>query len=350
MKRVIWASILLVLAGIFMPLVFMGDGEAIKEREALPSEILETSPAPTSENPVTPSEEPLTPSEKPVGQAAEKRDEEIIFNLSDSGKVYETNMAEYLPYAIAAEMPVSFEAEALKAQAVAARTYAVYCTEHENPKHPDADVCTDAGCCLAYMDEKALRGSWGESFETNMAIARAAAKDTDGQVLTYENEPILASFHSSSAGMTEEGSELWGDVPYLAAVKSPETAEDVPNFVTTVEVTPENFKESIHLLYPDTAFGEDPSAWVGERELDESGRVRYIAISGATLSGSEMRKLFSLRSTAFTLEYNGAAFVFTVTGYGHGLGLSQYGANVMARGGSSYSEILLHYYPQTELG
>lgn len=337
MKKLIWASVLLTMAGLLMPLVFMSGSVSAAEE----SNNIQASAEPL--------ESPAVPSESPPGQASGEKDEEIRFTLLENGEVRETSMAEYLPYAVAAEMPVTFEKEALRAQAVAARTYAIYCTEHENPKHPEADVCTDAGCCLAYLDEKALRGNWGENFEDNMAIAKAAAADTDGQTLTFENEPILASFHSSSAGMTEAGSELWGNVPYLASVKSPETADDVPNYITTVEVSPENFKESILLLYPSTVFGEDASAWIGERELDESGRVRYISVSGSTLTGSEMRKLFSLRSTAFTLEYNGSAFVFTVTGYGHGLGMSQYGADVMARKGFTYSEILLHYYPQTNL-
>jgi stage II sporulation protein D len=265
------------------------------------------------------------------------------------GDVRSVSMAEYLPNAVAAEMPVSFEPQALRAQAVAARTYIIYCTRHTNPKHPEANLCTDSGCCLAWLDETELRAGWGESFETNMALMDAACTETDGRMLVYDGAPILATFHSSSAGFTEDGAELWGAVPYLTSVASPETSEEVPNFVTTVEVAPENFRESIKLLYPDTPFGEDPAGWLGGTELDGSGRVRKVEVCGVPLTGSEMRSLFALRSTAFTLEYNGAAFVFTVTGYGHGLGLSQYGANAMAKIGSDYEEILAHYYPGATL-
>ena len=132
-------------------------------------------------------------------------------------------------------------------------------------------------------------------------------------------------------------------------MNSPETENDVPDYVTTVEVSKENFRETVLLLKTDAAFTEDPSAWVTETELDESGRVSTMTIGGAVLTGSELRKLFALRSTAFTLEYKDGAFLFTVTGYGHGLGMSQYGANVMARNGFDYREILAHYYPETEI-
>ncbi|MGI5986331.1 MAG: SpoIID/LytB domain-containing protein, partial [Oscillospiraceae bacterium] len=194
-----------------------------------------------------------------------------------------------------------------------------------------------------------LRGSWGKNFDSNIEIIRKAVTETDGQVMVYDELPILASFHSSSAGKTESGSELWGNVPYLVSVNSPETEKDVPNFVTTVEVSIDNFRETVLSYKTDAVFSENAAEWVKDTELDESGRVRSIIIGGVKLSGSEMRKLFSLRSTAFMLEFKDNIFLFTVTGYGHGLGMSQYGANVMAKNGFNYQEILEHYYPQTKL-
>jgi len=335
MKRIFWVSILLVMAAIIMPVLFM--------RENVGGEYLSDEPLPT------PSES-TAPSPAPSYSAYEKvPDEEIAFTVLDGEEVKEVTMASYLPYVLAAEVPATFSEEALKAQAVAARTYIVYCTEHTNPKHPQADMCTEAGCCMAYADETELRGNWGDSFDENFSAIREAVTETDGQVLTYSGEAILASFHSSSAGKTENGSELWGDVPYLVSVNSPETENDVPDYVTTVEVSKENFRETVLLLKTDAAFSEDPSAWVTDTELDESGRVSTMTIGGTVLTGAELRKLFALRSTAFTLEYKDGTFLFTVTGYGHGLGMSQYGANVMARNGFDYREILAHYYPETEL-
>lgn len=335
MKRLVWVSILLTLAGLFLPLVFMSGATGYDGDSVLDSPAIETSPSPA------PAAE--------TQQVSYGRDSEFYFGLSVGGEVKSVSMAQYLPCAVAAEMPVTFEPEALKAQAVAARTYVVYCTLHQNPKHPEADVCEEYSCCLAYLDETVLRGNWGEKYEENMALISEACTSTDGQILTYEDSAILATFHSSSSGQTQAGAELWADVPYLTNVTSPETADNVPNYLSTVEVSPDNFKSSIHLLYPETSFESDPVLWVDSFELDDSGRVRYMTICGTTLTGSEMRKLFSLRSAAFTLDYDGSAFIFSVTGYGHGLGMSQYGANVMAQNGSTYKEILEHYYPSTKL-
>ena len=339
-KRIIWASILLVMAAIIMPMLFL--------KENVGGAYLSDEPAPTNTESVL-TKSPA-PSESAPATVYEKiSDDKITFTVLSNGEVKEVTMADYLPYALAAEVPASFSEEALKAQAVAARTYILYCTEHANPKHPEADICTQAGCCMAYAEESELRGVWGDKFEENMAIIKSAVTATDGQVLTFDANPILASFHSSSAGKTEDGTELWGEVPYLVSVNSPETKNDVPDYVTSVEVTKENFRETVLLLKTNAVFSDNPSEWVSNTELDESGRVRNMTVGGAILSGSEMRKLFALRSTAFVLEYKDGIFLFTVTGYGHGLGMSQYGANVMAKNGFDYKEILAHYYPQTEL-
>lgn len=333
MRQIIWASMLLALALVLMPLLFLEEEGAAAVLESYEPVIPSPSPSPT----------PTPPVYKTTADAEQK----ITVLMGD--EIIETTMAEYLPTALAAEMPASFHEEALKAQAVAARTYITYCTEHENPKHPGADVCGNAGCCLACLAEDELRAVWGGAYESNLEIISAAATGTDGQILVYDGEPILASFHSSSAGRTENGAELWGAVPYLVCVESPESERDVPDYVTTVEVSTGNLKETVLLLKPNAQFPEDPAAWLGERELDDSGRVRSMVIGGESLTGQELRTLFSLRSTAFTLEYAEGRFLFTVTGYGHGLGMSQYGANVMAKNGFSYKEILYHYYPNTKL-
>ncbi len=335
MKRILWASVLLAMAAIIMPMLFM--------REQVGA-LAADEPSPSSA--IAPSSESAPIVDAPVGTP----DADFRFTVREGETIETVTMADYLPYVLAAEVPVSFAGEALKAQAVAARTYIAYCTEHANPKHPEAELCTEAGCCMAYSDETVLRGAWGEKFDEYFTTITTAVTETDGQVLSYDGEPILASFHSSSAGRTEDGAELWGDVPYLVSVKSPETESDVPDYLTTVEVTTENLRETILLLKPDAVFLSEPADWLGQTELDASGRVKTITVGGRILTGAEMRKLFSLRSTAFTLEYRDGIFVFTVTGYGHGLGMSQYGANVMAKNGFSYREILLHYYPETKLG
>lgn len=331
MKKIYQLSVLVGLFAVLLPLFFIHQ-----------TDLKMPSPSPS------PSSEPLQIDSPPV-RNPKLMDSDTHFTVLFDDEVKCVNMADYLPHVVAAEMPATFEEEALKAQAVAARTYILYCTNHQNSNHPEANICTSSACCLAYSDEATLRGAWGASFDDNMEIVKKAVSDTDGQILEFNSQPILACFHSSSSGKTEDGVELWGDVPYLKAVDSPETSDDVPNFDTTVEVLDSDFKESILLLYPDTVFSDSPSNWIEGCENDESGRVRYMTICGQQLSGSELRKLFSLRSTAFSVTISENTFVFTVHGFGHGLGLSQYGANVMAENGKDYRKILSHYYPDTIL-
>ena len=175
-------------------------------------------------------------------------------------------------------------------------------------------------------------------------------EETDGEYLSYNNAPILACFHSSSAGYTENSAAVWGTaLPYLISVSSPETAEDVPNFVSTVELSPEEFRTLAEEALPAISFSDQPADWLGERTTDHSGRVSSIRVGGIPVSGARMRDIYSLRSANFRLEWTGHSFLFTVTGYGHGAGMSQYGANVMAARGATWQEILAHYYPGAEL-
>ena len=273
-----------------------------------------------------------------------KADAETVFTVLTDGETRETTMADYLVGVVAAEMPASFEPEALKAQAVAARSYILDRAAHPVEAHRDAAVCGDPGCCCAHVSEDEMRENWGRDFRKNLRRIRNAVRETDGQRLTYEGEPIRAVFHSSSGGQTEASAALWGAVPYLVSVSSPETAADVPGFETTVTVSAQDAAQAL-----ETALPEDPAQWLGETARDESGRVETISIGGKTLSGAEARSLFSLRSTNFTAEAADGNLVFHVIGSGHGVGMSQYGANVMARQGAGYAEILAHYYPGTVL-
>ena len=280
----------------------------------------------------------LWPMETPKGDA------ETVFSVLADGELRETTMADYLIGVVAAEMPASFEPEALKAQAVAARTYILDRAAHPVEAHRDAAVCADPGCCCAYISDKEMRENWGSDYRKNLRRIRAAVRETDGQRLTYEGEPIRAVFHSSSGGQTEASAALWGAVPYLVSVSSPETAETVPGFETTVTVSAAEAQTALEVTLP-----EDPAQWLGETVRDDAGRVETITIGGKTMTGAEARSLFSLRSTNFTAEAADGNLVFHVIGSGHGVGMSQYGANVMAQQGAGYREILAHYYPGTVL-
>lgn len=258
-------------------------------------------------------------------------------------------MGDWLPGVVAAEMPALFESEALKAQAVAARTYIMNRAAAHPTAHPDAAVCNDPACCKAHADETALRERWAGDFDANMAKMLAAVRDTDGQYLAWEGEPIQAVFHAASAGKTEDAAAIWSAAPYLVSVSSPETAKDVPGYVTTAIFSPEEFRGIIEKAHPDCDFTGEPAYWLGGMSRTEGDRVREAVIGGVPISGAELRELFALRSAAFSLDYAEGSFLFVVTGYGHGVGMSQYGANVMAKGGADYAEILAHYYPGAEL-
>ena len=332
MKKTILLSYLALFIVLGFPLLLQGRSLSLPEASAPAAA---ESPAPeTSAAPA------------PLAASAGEPAPDSISVLTDGGAVT-MDMQEYLVGVVAAEMPASFQDEALKAQAVAARTYAMYCAKGQ--KHGEAQVCTDYACCQAWQSDEALRQKWGGDYDTYSQKIRAAVEATAGQYLSYAGQPVFAAFHSSSAGATEDCGQVWNPSPYLVSVSSPETAEDVPNYISTVECTPLDFRDTLLYAHPDADFTGEESGWIGEIRLDGSGRVASAVLGGVSMKGTELRQLFSLRSTAFQLEYTGESFRFTVTGYGHGVGMSQYGANVMAREGETYTGILAHYYPGTVL-
>ena len=273
-----------------------------------------------------------------------------LLSVRTADGVTETTMAEYLPLALAGEMPASFSVEALKAQAVALRTYALYYRAQPKTVHPDAAVCTNAGCCCAAANPAALRDAWGARYDEDWQKLCAAVQATDGQYLRYDDAPALTVFHASSAVCTEDGSALGVGLRYLVSVATPETSDLVTGLTTTVEVSPEEFRTAIRSVAPDAALDGSPDTWLGRTNLSASGRVASMEIGGQTVTGLTLRQLFSLRSTDFTLtaEADGS-LRFRVRGYGHGLGMSQYGADLLARDGADCAAILSHYYPGTVL-
>ena len=287
------------------------------------------------------------PSEAPPAPVENGEDAPASVRLLHGGETVLLPMQEYLVGVVAAEMPASFAPDALKAQAVAARTYAIYCMNSR--RHENADVCADSACCQAWISRETMKKNWGESFEERLSRISDAVSETEGEYLCYDGKAVFAAFHSSSAGKTEASGEIWSSLPYLVSVDSPESAETVPNFESVAEISPLDFRDTILYAHPDADFTGEEKDWVGEITRDDSGRVKNVVLGGVSLSGTELRKLFSLRSTCFTLEYCEGFFRFTVLGFGHGVGMSQYGAQVMAEGGVSFRDILAHYYPGTVL-
>lgn len=239
----------------------------------------------------------------------------------------------YLTGVVLAEMPAEFHEEALKAQAVAARTYTwkAYTT---GGKHGDGSVCTDSVCCQAYMDESTYlsRGGIAASVEK----VRQAVNATSDFVLAYDGELIEATYFSSSGGSTEAAMAVWGtDYPYLQSVSSPEEA-----FTNTVTYRAEEFQNILGKNLPG-----DPAEWFSSIGYTEGGGIAVMEICGEPYTGVELRSLLGLRSTAFQVQTEGQTIRITTRGYGHRVGMSQYGANAMAKNGSNYQQILQHYYP-----
>ena len=277
-------------------------------------------------------------------------DSSFTLTLQDGDETRQVTMGEYLQGAVAAEMPASFEEEALRAQAVALRTYALRkALAGPSDSHPEADICSDSACCAAWRSRDALEEGWGENFEANMERISRAVSDTDGVCVAYQGDLAQTVFHSSSAGMTAGSGEIWSDLPYLTSVESPESQEDVPGYVQSVTVSLGDFSETILASYPEADLSGEPESWIGEPVLTGSGRVDTLPIGGVDVPGTALRSLFGLRSTAVTVDFTDESVIFTTTGYGHGVGMSQYGANTMAREGSGWREILAWYYPGTEL-
>ena len=274
----------------------------------------------------------------------ESYDAAATISILQNGKVEELTLQEYLIGVLLGEMPPSFEPAALEAQAVASRTFSL-----RNAKHSDADVCTDSSCCQAYCDPETARKKLGDSFAQYADKVRKAVETTDGVVITYGGQLIDAVYFSCSGGSTEAAVAVWGgDVPYLQSVESP-GEEDCARYSDSVTLDTDTAREILLSAAPEAVLNEDAESWFGSVSYTEGGGVDTMVIGGVTFTGTELRGLFSLRSTQFEVEAKGETVTFHTLGYGHRVGLSQYGAEAMAEQGADYSEILKHYYTGVEL-
>ena len=284
--------------------------------------------------------------------AAVHHDRDVTLTIQDGDVTEEMTLERYLTGVVRGEMPASFEMEALRAQAAAERSYVYYqLAAGRKDAHPDADFCTDHTCCSAYLSETAAREKWGGDFAPWNTRVEQAVSDTDGQVVLYNGQPILAVFHSSSAGRTAAAGDVWsGDLPYLVSVDSPEGEETVPNYYSTVTFTAAEAKEKLLAAHPELKLSGTPDRWFGAAAENGSGRVETVSVGGTDIEGTELRRIFGLRSACFTVAADSESVTFRVTGYGHGVGMSQYGANQLAREGKTWQEILEWYYTGATVG
>lgn len=267
-----------------------------------------------------------------------------------TGQVIKINDKEFMYGALVTEMPPSFHEEALKAQAVATYTYFSRNREQlrkkdNDPNKPQFTVNTDKW--HYYVTKEKMKNKWGDSFDKHYLKIKGVVDKVFGEVIEENGNLILAAYHAISSGKTERSEDVFGGkLEYLTSVSSPGD-KLVPGYETHVEKSSQEFRDIICSNWDDCNASSDPSSWIGEITRTESGMVKDITVCSHKTTGKEIRSIFSLRSADFDLQYNDGKFLFTVRGYGHGVGMSQYGAEYMANQGADYKQILSWYYPDT---
>lgn len=280
---------------------------------------------------------------------------EVLLYRTETDTVEKIDCYDYICNVLSGEMSASDESEALKAQAVACYTYLLgrinYVKENPNEDigHKGAYVCDDSSHCMAYLEKEIAKEKWGDSyFEKYYRNISDAVGDVIGLAITYDSLPINAVFHSVSSGRTQSAQEVWGaEVPYLISVDSSfdKTAD---GFETETRFSKERFRE----IFKEELGVDLPKSvdcWIGETEKTESGLVKQITVADTVYTGTYIRKLFSLRSSCFDVKLEDSDIVFTVRGYGHGVGMSQHGAKQLAKKGYDFREILSYYYSGIEI-
>ena len=268
----------------------------------------------------------------------------------DTGEVEEIELDTYLLGVVASEMPANFEQEALKAQALVARTYTIYKIINGS-KHENADICDNSACCQAWISREKRLEKWNEGDrEENWVKIETAVKETKGKIVTYEGKPINAFFHSNSGGTTDTATNVWGgaNYPYLQAVET--LGEDAyTQYSSEVLVTKEEFISKIKEYHTDFEIDFNSDNQIQILEYTEGDRIKTIKIGNLNLSGVEVRTIFGLKSAKFEITADEEKIKFSVIGYGHGVGMSQTGADSMAKQGKNYEEIIKHYYAGVEI-
>ncbi len=350
-KVIIYGTILFLMA--LLPFMAFGqtNGSERAGERAGASELAygHKSAAPEKDNPPSP---PAAESAETLSEVkdSEKTASDGTFKILDtsSGKVLTLTDEEFLIGAVAAEMPPSYETEALKAQCVAAYTcYAKKRADERESPHDElkgADFSADLSEKAIYITPERLKEDCGGSYDEIYNRIKDIVESVKGEVLTYKGELITCTYYAISSGTTDSFEDVFGrKLPCLVPVSSP---YDIlaPDYLSKKTVTAGEFKKAVSEISKDADFSKSEDKWIGKAEKTDSGTVKTITVGGQTLSGSEMREAFDLRSACFDTSYRDGKFTFTVRGYGHNVGMSQYGANEMAKQVATYTEILHHYY------
>ena len=292
-------------------------------------------------------------SEKKAEEETPTDDVFAVFDIT-SGKVTEMPMRDYLVGAVMAEMPAVYEPEALKAQAVAAYTYALR-REKLEKEAPTAElmgafISNDSTKYQAFFTPEQAQSFYGDKYAEYNEKVQKAAESVINEVLVSGGEPIIAALHAVSSGQTESAEVVWGSaVDYLVPAESPQDTS-APNYIEEKIFTAAELKARLTQSEYNITLPADKSEWLKVNSVSPSGTVTDVSAGDKHISGSQLRTLLNLRSACITVEYNAdKGYIITTKGSGHGVGMSQYGANKMAENGSSCREILLHYYSGAEI-
>ncbi len=266
----------------------------------------------------------------------------IKLYLHESNQIIKLEIEEYVCGVVAAEMPASFALEALKAQALCARTYACKKIMEDRQYPLNADLSDDITCCQAYVSWPQFEDLHPAQYEELKAKIELAVSSTRGELIVYKDKPIDALYHSTCGGQTESAADVWGtDIPYLQSVECKYCSAS--NYYETRQVISYQDLNDISGLVT----GSNPHIEISEKSL--SGRAREIKVNDQEISASQFRQLFNLPSTYWEFKNEKDDLIINSRGYGHGVGMCQYGANGMALDGKSYKEIISHYYKDTEI-
>lgn len=277
----------------------------------------------------------------------EKDDTTVKVMSVSSNNITEMSLKEYLLGVVAGEMNASYHEEAIKAQIITAHTLLLYTKEHNTKDLKGADITDSYALHQAFLSPEKQKEKWNDNYDTYRKKIEKCIDEVQDLTLQYDGEYICAVFHAISNGITENAADVWGG-KYSYLISVPSIGDKLsPAYQSQAKFTEKEFKEKFK--ENDLKFDEKPDKWIEKITNTETGMVKTITICGKEFKGTEIRKLFDLRSSTFACKYENGEFIFTVNGYGHGVGMSQYGANYMAQQGSNYEEILKHYYTGVEI-
>lgn len=346
MKRLTVLLLVLVLCVYALPILTVGGTDTTAQHQTADESLPEQEDTGTTED----------TQQGAIQVVSDSYDNSTKVTVCIDGESVEMTLHDYLCGVLAAEMPASFPEEALKAQALAARTYTLYkISLYESgmaipESHNGAQMCADYTHCKAYCDLATQAESmWGENSQEYLQKIEQAVSATDGVIATYQGEPIAAVFHAASTEKTEAAVDVWGgDTPYLQSVESP-GGESSENYYGEVTISAEEFKKLFTEQYPQADLSSPPEHWFKASNRSEAGGVIDVAVGGVRVSGTVIRTMLGLNSTNFTYTPQGDTLIFKTKGYGHGVGMSQYGARELALQGMTYDEIIKWYYTGVDL-